>query len=135
MVHSGAAPARWAFGAVMLLFAAVFVTCPPATAQAQATDPGSQVVNDAVPIEIRPGAVRVEWTVERGDLTAGCTSVAWIRPEGAARPIASVYAVRLSGAGDALEAGQTPLDAIPPGRYLLNVGGSGCWWTINIVEW
>ena len=124
---------------VVVLTAVLIVGCPAtASAQATATPAPSGVAADdvygTVPIELRPGAIRLDWGVERADPATGCTASARLRPEGTARPVATVYAVRLSGPGEGVETGRLPLDGIGPGRYLLDLGGAGCWWSLNVVE-
>jgi hypothetical protein len=121
---------RWAMNMVMLLCAAALISGPSETARAEAIAPA---VYGTVPVDILPGTVRIDWAAERVDATVGCTATAWIRSEHATRPIVAVYAVHLSGAGEGSEMGQTPRDSIAPGRYLIDLGGSGCSWSMNFV--
>jgi hypothetical protein len=126
MRHDGSI-ARWVSRVAMPVLLAVLAVGAPATVAAQ-----SEAVYATVPIEIRPDAVYVDWTVRRIDPAVGCTAAAWIRREGGPQARATVYDVSLSGAGDEVKAGQTPLGD-GPGSYLLDLGGSGCTWTINVV--
>jgi hypothetical protein len=133
MVRGDTRATRSVFGTLALLLAAVFIAGSTAVVQAQAADPGADAIYETVPIDIRPGAVRIDWTVQRIDSAVGCTATARIRSVSVAQPIVTVYAIGLPGAGDVVKTGQTPLDGVGPGPYLIDLGGSGCSWTINIV--
>ena len=79
--------ARLAYEAMVVILMAALVVARPATASAQATaTPAPSGVADdvygTVPIELRPGAIRLDWGVERADPATGCTASARLWPGG-----------------------------------------------------
>jgi hypothetical protein len=114
----------------LLVLAAVLGVGYRATVPTRSTDSDAAVLTEW--IELRPDAASIDWTVKRADSTEGCTASAWIRQDGVTQPLATLYAVRLVGAGEGTETGRTSLDGIAPGRYLVDFGGAGCMWTIIV---
>jgi hypothetical protein len=112
----------------------------PTMASAQSASPSAPVVSpitgeavyETVPIELRPGAAYIDWTVRRADSAAGCTASASIRSHGGVQPIVTLYAVALAEAGEGTDTGRSPLGGIVAGQYLLDLGGAGCLWTMVV---
>jgi hypothetical protein len=101
-------------------------------AASQMPSPDSNAIVLTAWIELRPDAASIDWSVKRADSTVGCTTSASLRREGATQPLATLYAVRLAGAGEGTETGRTSLEGIAPGWYIVDVGGAGCMWTMVV---